>query len=241
MRIRFSMAALMLAVSASAFAADTPPAAKLTRVRGTIESFDGKLIKLKSSDGTEVSGPLSPQVRLSAVEARTFEQLKPTDFVGITAVDGANGHLTAEEIHIIPIVGLGEGQYPWDHHPDGMSSGPVRAGSMTNGTIQAQPMRAGSMTNGTIVTGAAHQLKVTFHGEKVVDGKCVGHAPASGGCVGTALVDVTAKTYIQAIVGATVADVKAGEAVVATSATMADGSVAIVGLTVEKNGVKPEF
>jgi hypothetical protein len=242
--MRILTAALSFAFVTAAFAADAPPPAKaptIALVRGTIESFDGKVLKIKTSAGAEVAGVQPPQPRVSAVESRTLEQLKPTDFVGITAVDGPNGHLVAEEIHIIPVAGLGEGQYPWDHHPDN-SGGATRAGSMTNGTVQApSATRAGSMTNGTVTSDDKHQLKVTFRGAEMVNGKCVGHAPPTGGCTGTATVDVTGKTYIQAIVPATVADIKAGLAVAATSATTADGAVVFVSVVVEKNGVKPEF
>lgn len=242
MRMRILTAAVSLAFVTAAFAADAPPAKAPTiaLVRGTIESFDGKVLKIKTATG-EVSGTLPPQPRVSAVESRTLDQLKPTDFVGITAVDGPNGHLVAEEIHIIPVAGLGEGQYPWDHHPDN-AGGAMRAGSMTNGTVEApSASRAGSMTNGTVTSGDKHEIKVTFRGAEMVGGKCVGHAPPTGGCTGTATADVTGKTYIQAIVPATVADIKAGLAVAGTSATMADGSVVFVSVVVEKNGVKPEF
>jgi hypothetical protein len=238
-------AALSVAFVAAASAADTAapaaaPKPTLAIVRGIIESFDGKVLKIKTSAGAEVSGVLLPQTRFAAVESRTFEQLKATDFVGITAVDGSNGHLVAEEIHILPGV-MGEGQYPWDHHPDGVG-GATRAGSMTNGTVAAPSLRAGSMTNGTVMSGDKHELKVTFHGSDMVNGKCVGHAPPAGaGCTGTASVDVTPKTYIQAIVPAKIDDVKAGLAAAGTSATSADGSVAFVSVVVEKNGVKPEF
>lgn len=230
--------AVVLGLSAAGLAA---PAPTMSLFRGTIESFDGKVLKIKTDSG-EVTGALIPQTRVSAVESRTFSQLKPTDFVGITAVDGPNGHLTAEEIHIIPIAGIGEGQYPWDHHPDGASAGPQRAGSMTNGTIMPAAERTGSMTNGTIQSGGATQLTVTFHGSEMVNGKCEGHAAAGGTpCVGTAIVDVTPKTYIQAIVGATTADLKPGAAVVGSTRTAPDGSVVVGSVTVEKNGVKPEF
>jgi hypothetical protein len=97
------------------------------------------------------------------------------------------------------------------------------------------------MTNGSVVAGDKHELKVSFHGASVVDGKCVGHAPPTGGCTGTAIADVTPKTYIQAIMPAKIDDVKAGLAANGTTATGADGSVAFLSVVVEKNGVKPEF
>jgi hypothetical protein len=263
MRIHLLTAAVALVLAAPAIAADTAvmntPKPTPMLVRGTIQIFDGKTLTIKTLKGDTITGAMTPQTRLSAVEARTFEQLKPTDFVGITAHDGPNGHLVAEEVHIIPIAGIGEGQYPWDHHPEGATEGPVRAGSMTNGTIVAPSamhagsmtngtieapaaMHAGSMTNGTVTSGDKHELKVTFHGSQIVDGKCVGHAaPGGTGCVGSAIADVTSKTYIQAIVGAKPEDLKVGLAVVGSTLTAPDGSVVIASMTVEKNGVKPAF
>jgi hypothetical protein len=82
-------------------------------------------------------------------------------------------------------------------------------------------------------------LKVSFHGAQIVDGKCVGHA-ATGGCVGTAIAEVTPKTYIQKIVSAKPDDLKWGLAVVGNMVTTPDGNV-VAYVTVEKNGVKPAF
>lgn len=272
MRMRILSTAISFAFVTAAFAADAPPAAKaptIALVRGTVASFDCKVLKIKPSAGADVSGVLPPQPKVSAVETRTLDQLKPTDFVGVTAVDGPNGTLIAEEIHVIPVAGLGEGHYAWDHHPDGMGMGAMRAGSMTNGTIMGPQnmsgnmggmhggsmmsgsnmmsgkmggMHGGSMTNGTITSsGGKSELKLTYRGAEMVGGKCVGHAPATGGCTGTATIEITPKTFIQAIVPAKVEDIKAGLAADATSATNADGSVVFVSVVVEKNGVKPQF
>ncbi|MBV9331376.1 MAG: hypothetical protein JOZ55_07470 [Alphaproteobacteria bacterium] len=244
MIVRASIVAAIFTFVRSPAVAETPAPAKpaVSLVRGTIEAFDGKVLKIRTDSGASLSAALLPETRLSAVESRTFAQLKPTDFVGITAVDGPNGHLVAEEIHIIPIAGMGEGQYPWDHHPDA-ASGPARAGSMTNGTIQASAAASSSsMTNGTVTSHGQRQLKVTFHGAQMLNGKCVGRAvPGAVGCVGAAVVDVTPKTYIQAIVPAKPADVKSGLAFVGGVKAAPDGTNAMLSITVEKDGVKPEF
>ena len=245
MRVSIAGVALAVVLTSAASAADAPPATpapSIAIVRGTVVTFDGKTLSIKSTAGVTVTAPVGPNMRYAAVEARTFEQLKSTDFVGITSIEGPNGHLLAEEIHVLPIK-VGEGQYPWDHRPEAGSQGPMRAGSMTNGTVQPIAMRTSSMTNGTVAAGGSHQLTVTFHGAQVVNGKCSGHAPPAGtGCVGTAIVDVTPKTFIQAVVPATAGDVKPGLAVVAFGLSAPDGSVTAFGsATVEKNGVKPEM
>src|SRR5690242_15252926 len=148
------LAAMALALSSSAaFAADAPPAApKTSLVRGTIQSLDAKSMTIKTDNG-DFTGAVSLATRFATVEKRSFSQIKPTDFVGITSVPGKNGHLSAEEIHVIPLAGLGEGQYPWPHHPSTAKAATGGMGSMTNGTVttaQKAPMMGGSMTNGTV-------------------------------------------------------------------------------------------
>ncbi|HEY1707840.1 MAG TPA: hypothetical protein VGG10_06210 [Rhizomicrobium sp.] len=242
MRLSY-IAVSALFLTGSVWAADAPAAAPpaFTMVRGTISAVDGMTVTVKKDDGTTVTAPLTPKSPVSAVEKRTFDQIKPTDFVGITSVPGQNGHLQAEEIHIIPIH-VGEGSYPWDHHPGGQ--GAKRAGSMTNGTVAPATKRAGSMTNGTVAAGdAPMQLKVSYRGSEMVDGKCVGHAPMTpdGGCTGSSIVDVTPSTAIAAIVPSKATELKPGLQIVGSTVTTADGKTVWGNITAEKNGVKPEF
>lgn len=247
MRLSILVLALTGAVTTAAIADSSVPASPPAKpqtglVRGTIVSFDGKELTIRTAAGDTISAAVSSSSRFLAVETRTFAQLKPTDFVGVTAVEGNNGHLRAEEIHVIPLAGVGEGHYPWDHHPDNVSAGRMSAGSMTNGTVQtASAARAGSMTNGTVSTAAANELTLTYRGSEMVNGKCVGHAAPPGGCKGTSIVDVTPTTYIAALVPAKPEDVKAGLQAVAGIGTATDGKAMLGSVTVEKNGVKPEF
>lgn len=231
-----------LAVSA-AFAADAP---KPGLVRGTIASFDGKTLTMDTKDGA-VTGAATPTLRIFTVAPLKFSDLSSKDFVGVTAVDGENGHLKAAEIHVLP-GHVGEGQYPWDHVP-GDDSGPKRAGSMTNGMVAPAPKRAGSMTNGMVMAGANNTLTVTYTGSEMVNGKCEGHAPmaapgsttpAPAGCTGTAIIDVPADTPIVTLVAGTAADVKPGLQAVGGMGVV-NGAAVFGSLTVEKDGVKPAF
>jgi hypothetical protein len=116
---------------------------------------------------------------------------------------------------------------------------------MTNGTVatvQSGPAVAGSMTNGTITTAnTGSQIKVTYHGSAMVNGKCVGLASAGGTapCTGVATVNVLPSTAIVAIVPAKPADAKPGLTVFANVATGADGKPVVASMVLEKNGVKP--
>lgn len=237
MKFRTLMMTSALTLSA-AMAADAPPPVPML-VRGVIASFDGKTVTVTKTDGSSVTGAVLPTTFFAAVEPRRFDQIKTTEFVGITAVPGPNDTLKAEEIHILPIH-VGEGSYPWDHHPDGAKT----AGSMTNGTVavvHSGPTVAGSMTNGTVAAAAGWSLKVTYRGAETVNGRCVGHAPAAptGGCTGVASVSVSPTTPIVAIVPAKPTDPKAGLAVFSAMATTGDGKIVVGSMTIEKNGVKP--
>jgi hypothetical protein len=238
MKIRTLMiTAAFAALATAALAADAPPPAAPILVRGVIASIDAKTVTITKPDGTTVTGAIMPATRFAAVEPRRFDQIKATDFVGITSSPGPNGTLMAEEIHILP-VHVGEGSYPWDHHPDGAK----KAGSMTNGTVaMAGPAKAGSMTNGTITTAGGMTLKVTYHGSAMVDGKCVGLAATGGAnaCTGVADVVVSPSTQIVRIVPASATDAKAGLAVFANMANGPDGKPAVGSMVLEKNGVKP--
>jgi hypothetical protein len=225
------------------FAADAPPAMPML-IRGTISSIDAKSVTIKKTDGTTVTGAIAPTTIYSAVEPRRFDQIKATDFVGITSVPGPNGDLMAEEIHLIPLKGLGEGSYPWDHHPDGAK--PMAMGSMTNAmvaTTHDSATSAGSMTNATVTGSASMQLQVTYHGAMMMGGKCMGLAAMAKDkpCTGLATVDVTPSTAIVAIVPAKGTDARAGLAVFANMAKGPDGSPVVGSMVMEKNGVKPEF
>jgi hypothetical protein len=243
MRLSSCVAAFAVALSSSAVIAADAPAMKTSLVRGTVDSFNGKTLAIKTDTGMVVSLPVTPSTHFAIVLKRRFDQLKPDDYLGVTAVPGTDGHLRAEEIHTIPLRGMGEGQYPWPHHPDNVAAAPATPGSMTNGTLmRMRAAPADSATNGTVATAGASQLTLNYHGAAMVDGKCQGLAvPGQSGCTGTAIVDVTPDTVIEAIVPSFHPDVKPGLAVVAGVVTDGAGHQFLTSATLENNGVKPEF
>jgi hypothetical protein len=245
MRLLSTVAVIAVALSSSVAIAADEPAMKPSLVRGTVSSFDGKTLAVKTDANTVVQIPVSAMTHYATVVKMSFSQLKPTDFIGVTAVPGKDGHLRAEEVHTIPLKGLGEGQYPWDHHPSAAAPSAMM-GSMTNGAVTAAhtaPMMGGSMTNGTVTsTAGTMQLNVTYHGAGMVDGKCAGLAvPGKPGCTGTSIIDVPPATPIIAIIPGLRTDLKPGLAVAAGIVTDPAGHQFLTSATVEKNGVKPEF
>jgi hypothetical protein len=88
-------------------------------VRGTIESFDGHTLVVKTREGPALSMTLSPKLRIGYHVKETLADIKRGDFVASTGVRGTDGRIHAVELRIFPasMYGAGEGQYPWDLEP----------------------------------------------------------------------------------------------------------------------------
>lgn len=136
----------LLAVSASAQAAD------MVRLRGTITSFEGNTLVVKTREGEAKTIALADGWKVSSVAKADAGSIKAGDFVGIASLpttDGANGAL---EVLIFPAAmkGAGEGSHPWDLQP---------GSTMTNATV------ADAVTS---VSGRT--VKVSYKGgEKTID------------------------------------------------------------------------
>jgi hypothetical protein len=245
MQIRsLALGAVVLSLGSLGTSARAEDAPAPVIVRGTIARVDATSIAITRADGTTVTAAIVPTTSLSTVEPRRFEQIKSTDFVGITSVPGPNGTLEAEEIHVIPFRGLNEGSYPWDHHPEGAK--PAAAGNKTNGTVAVvhnDSHAPTTMTNANVTAASGMQLQVSYQGSTMVGGKCVGHAPRDGDppCKGVATVDVPPWTPIAAIVPAMPGEIKAGLAVFATTTAGPQGKPVAMAVVAEKNGLKPQF
>ncbi len=118
------IAGTLLAMSAG-FAAQ---AADQVRVRGTVESLDGKTLSVKTREGTDAKIMLKDDWKVSSVAKASVDDIKPGDFVGIASLPTADGGDGALEVLIFPAAmkGTGEGSYAWDLKPNS---------SMTNATV----------------------------------------------------------------------------------------------------------
>jgi hypothetical protein len=130
MRPLLIAAALVLALSAPAWAQATPP----TAVRGIIERVapDRESLDVKTRDGAEKTLLLSAGATVVRVAAASLADVKPGVFVGVAALPGGDGGaLKALEVHIFPetMRGVGEGFRPFDLAP---------GGTMTNGDVNAR-------------------------------------------------------------------------------------------------------
>ncbi len=119
-----AFAVLFAAATVTAHAAD------VTRVRGTIEGVDGRMLSVKSRDGTPLQVKLADNVRVLGLDRKSLADVKPDLFVGITAMPQPDGTQKAVEIHIFPeaMRGTGEGYRPWDLMPHS---------TMTNANVES--------------------------------------------------------------------------------------------------------
>jgi hypothetical protein len=117
-------------VFAAAGASAQQPAAPTTRLHGTIEKADAGSLLIKERDGREITLVYADNVGIVQVAPIDPAALQTGKFVGTTAVPGADGTLSAVEVHVFDEAarGTGEGHRPMDILPNA---------TMTNATVTA--------------------------------------------------------------------------------------------------------
>jgi hypothetical protein len=116
----------LAALPAAAAAQGTP-----TRVRGTIESFDGRILVVKTREGPTARISLAPKFVVSGVVKKSLADIKDGTFVASTSVKGSDGMMHVVEIHILPesVRGIAkEGQSPFDLVPNSVMTNANAAG-----------------------------------------------------------------------------------------------------------------
>lgn len=128
MPLRLVLVAFAVALFSAPALAANPPAPPAP-VMGTVVSLSGHTLVIKAADGKQTSVTLSPQARVSRTKVGTIADIKSGEFIGCTAVEGPDGKLRAQEVHIFPesMRGTGEGHYPW---------GNQAKTTMTNGNVK---------------------------------------------------------------------------------------------------------
>jgi hypothetical protein len=103
-------------------------APSVARLNATVVKLEGDQLDATDASGKPVSIRLTTDVRITSVATAEPEEIKPGSFVGSAARPGADGTLTALEVHVFPpsMRGTGEGHRPWGSDP---------SASMTNGTV----------------------------------------------------------------------------------------------------------
>ena len=132
---RIVLAAALLAAGA-AFAQQPPS----VRVSGSVESFDGHVLAIKSAKLGEVKVNLTDNVAVFGVSKATIADVKPGSYIGVGAMPQADGSQRAIQVTVFAEVqrGLGEGHRPWDARPNStMTNGAV---DKTVGSVDGQVM-----------------------------------------------------------------------------------------------------
>ncbi len=98
------------------------------RVAGTVESFDGHVLAIKSDKLGEVKVNLAGNTAVFGVSKATIADVKAGAFIGVGAMAQADGSQRAIQVTVMAESqrGLSEGHRPWDARPNS---------TMTNGTI----------------------------------------------------------------------------------------------------------
>jgi hypothetical protein len=114
--------------------AQQPPS---LRVSGTVESFDGHVLAVKSDKLGEVKVNLSSDVAVFGVAKATLADVKPGAFIGVGATPQADGSQRAIQVTVFAEVqrGVGEGHRPWDRPNSTMTNGAVE---QTVGSVDGQ-------------------------------------------------------------------------------------------------------
>jgi len=162
------LAVAALAVGAMTSLSVLAQTAPAQRIDAVIVALDGTALQLRPrAGGDPVAVTLDDATRITARSASSMDRIVQGAFLGTTAAPGADGTLTATEVHIFAesMRGTGEGHRPMAGPP---------GSTMTNATVSkaaAQPVN--TMTNATVAatSAAAQGLRMTLTyagGEKVV-------------------------------------------------------------------------
>jgi len=97
--------------------AQQPPT---TRVRGTIDNFDGNVLAVKARDGSDVKIKLVDGARVTGLSRMKFEDVKQGSYIGVAGMPEADGSQKAISVVIFPesARGLGDGFHPYDLQPN---------------------------------------------------------------------------------------------------------------------------
>jgi hypothetical protein len=115
----------VVSVLASAAWAQQPPT---VRIRGTIESIDGKTLNIKTREGTDVKVNATDDIAVIGIAKTSLSEIKQGSYIGVSAMPQPDGSQKAIAIHIFPeaMRGAAEGFRPWDLRPNS---------TMTNATV----------------------------------------------------------------------------------------------------------
>ena len=123
-----SLAASLAVVSVLASSAWAQQSPTPTRIRGTIESVDGKTMSIKTREGTDVKVNMTDDIAVIGIAKTSLSEIKQGSYIGVSAMPQPDGSQKALAIHIFPeaMRGASEGFRAWDLRPNS---------TMTNATV----------------------------------------------------------------------------------------------------------
>jgi hypothetical protein len=123
-----SLAASLAIVSLLASSAWAQQSPTPTRIRGTIESVDGKTMSIKTREGTDVKVNMTDDITVIGVAKASLSDIKESSYIGVSGMPQPDGSHKALAIHIFPeaMRGAAEGFRAWDLRPNS---------TMTNATV----------------------------------------------------------------------------------------------------------
>jgi hypothetical protein len=123
------------------------------RVRGTIDQVDGNMLTVKTREGQDLKIKLPDNARVLGIEKISIEDVKPGNFIGVSAMPQTDGSQKALHVHVFLDAMKGvvpEGFTPWDVRPNS---------TMTNATVD-------TMVTGT--DGRTLQVKYKDGDKKII-------------------------------------------------------------------------
>src|ERR1700727_182882 len=123
-----SLAASLAVVSVLASPAWAQQSPTPTRIRGTIESVDGKTMSIKTREGTDVKVNMTDDITVIGIAKASLSDIKESSYIGVSGMPESDGTQKALAIHIFPeaMRGAAEGFRAWDLKPNS---------TMTNATV----------------------------------------------------------------------------------------------------------
>jgi hypothetical protein len=117
--------AVVSVLASSAWAQQSPTP---TRIRGTIESVDGKTMSIKTREGTDVKVNMTDDITVIGIAKASLSDIKASSYIGVSGMPQPDGSQKALAIHIFPeaMRGAAEGFRAWDLRPNS---------TMTNATV----------------------------------------------------------------------------------------------------------
>src|ERR1700691_471687 len=114
----------VVSVLASSAWAQSP----MVRIRGTIESIDGKTMSIKTREGTDVKVNMTDDITGIGIAQASLSDIKESSYIGVSGMPQPAGSQKALAVHIFPeaMRGANEGFRPWDLRPNS---------TMTNATV----------------------------------------------------------------------------------------------------------